>query len=191
MKNYLFIVLLAVLAACGGSDQPAEEVKKDEPLAQSKNSSRFNQTFGDFLNNYYSLKDALVASNPEQATTAANNMVSSANNIAYDEMKADSNIVLTAKDFTNTITGDAQKLATEADLEAKRKTFQSISDNMYTLLRTVRYDNEIVYQQYCPMAFDDAGAAWLSKTSDIKNPYYGKKMLTCGEVRDSLDFRGK
>ncbi len=41
------------------------------------------------------------------------------------------------------------------------------------------------------MAFNDAGAYWLSKTSDIKNPYYGKKMLTCGEVKDSIDFRGQ
>jgi Cu(I)/Ag(I) efflux system membrane fusion protein len=41
------------------------------------------------------------------------------------------------------------------------------------------------------MAFNDAGAYWLSKTSDIKNPYFGKKMLICGEVKDSLDFRHK
>ena len=41
------------------------------------------------------------------------------------------------------------------------------------------------------MAFNDAGAYWLSAASDIKNPYFGKKMLTCGEVKDSIDFRGK
>src|SRR5919112_1443628 len=64
----------------------------------------------------------------------------------------------------------------ENNIEAKRKSFQMISDNMYDLLRTVRYDNEIVYHQYCPMAFNDAGAYWLSKTGDIKNPYFGKKM---------------
>jgi hypothetical protein len=36
------------------------------------------------------------------------------------------------------------------------------------------------------MAFDDKGAYWLSAESEIKNPYFGKKMLECGEVTDSL-----
>ena len=54
---------------------------------------------------------------------------------------------------------------------------------MYDLIRTVRYDQEVVYHQFCPMAFNDAGAYWLSGTADIKNPYFGKKMLTCGEVK--------
>ncbi|POB13603.1 hypothetical protein C0Z22_10590 [Halobacteriovorax sp. DA5] len=30
----------------------------------------------------------------------------------------------------------------------------------------------------CPMA----KARWIQKGSSVKNPYYGKKMLTCGEV---------
>jgi Cu(I)/Ag(I) efflux system membrane fusion protein len=64
-----------------------------------------------------------------------------------------------------------------------------ISDNIYDLVRSVRYDQQIVYHQYCPMAFNDAGAYWLSNTSDIENPYFGKKMLTCGEIKDSVDFR--
>jgi Cu(I)/Ag(I) efflux system membrane fusion protein len=66
-----------------------------------------------------------------------------------------------------------------------------ISDNMYDLVRTVRYDRAAIYHQYCPMAFNDAGGYWLSSSSDIKNPYYGKKMLTCGEVKDTLDFTSR
>jgi Cu(I)/Ag(I) efflux system membrane fusion protein len=46
----------------------------------------------------------------------------------------------------------------EKDLEAKRKEFQMISEAMYDLTRTIRYDQQKIYHQYCPMAFNDAGA---------------------------------
>jgi Cu(I)/Ag(I) efflux system membrane fusion protein len=96
-----------------------------------------------------------------------------------------------ANSYVQTVSSEAKALVGEKGLEAKRKSFQMISDAMYDLVRTVRYDKETVYHQFCPMAFDNAGAHWLSSTADIKNPYFGKKMLTCGEVKDSIDFRGK
>jgi membrane fusion protein, copper/silver efflux system len=41
-----------------------------------------------------------------------------------------------------------------------------------------------VYRQFCPMAFDDKGAFWLSESDEILNPYFGDMMLNCGEVTD-------
>jgi hypothetical protein len=29
-------------------------------------------------------------------------------------------------------------------------------------------------------------ATWLSETNAIKNPYYGKQMLTCGKTTETL-----
>jgi Cu(I)/Ag(I) efflux system membrane fusion protein len=39
-----------------------------------------------------------------------------------------------------------------------------------------------IYVQHCPMADNNKGADWLSKEKEIKNPYFGNSMLTCGEV---------
>ncbi|MFX4520371.1 hypothetical protein ABTA72_19455, partial [Acinetobacter baumannii] len=64
-------------------------------------------------------------------------------------------------------------------------------EQLYDFIRTVQYDREVVYHEYCPMAFNDQGATWLSNSSDIKNPYLPKKMLHCGEVKDSIDLRVK
>ena len=36
------------------------------------------------------------------------------------------------------------------------------------------------------MAFDNQGAYWLSNAKQIRNPYFGEKMLTCGEVKEKL-----
>jgi hypothetical protein len=30
------------------------------------------------------------------------------------------------------------------------------------------------------------GGIWLSETREIKNPFYGNKMLTCGSVQKAL-----
>ena len=47
------------------------------------------------------------------------------------------------------------------------------------------------YVQHCPMANDNNGADWLSKEKEIKNPYYGDKMLKCGMVSETItkDFK--
>jgi len=190
--KYLGVAAMAFLVSCGGNaDKKAEEIKKAEPLAQSKNSSDFNDKFTNLLNRYYSLKDAFTISNDTMAATHAKALVASADSLNLKEVKADSSIIEMANQYVGSISAEAKALAAEPDLEAKRKSFQMISDNMYDLVRTVRFDKETVYHQFCPMAFNDAGAYWLSRSADIKNPYFGKKMLTCGEVKDSIDFRGK
>jgi hypothetical protein len=39
-----------------------------------------------------------------------------------------------------------------------------------------------LYIQFCPMK----KAEWISNDKNIKNPYYGKSMLTCGKTTDSI-----
>ncbi len=43
-----------------------------------------------------------------------------------------------------------------------------------------------LYEQFCPMAFDNKGATWLAADTEISNPYYGAMMLRCGEVRRQI-----
>jgi len=42
-----------------------------------------------------------------------------------------------------------------------------------------------LYQQFCPMY--DGGSAWLSMNEEIRNPYYGSKMLKCGKVQKEIN----
>lgn len=189
--RYLAIAALVFFTACDGGDKKTDETKKVEPLIQSKNSSDFNDKFTSLLTSYYRLKDAFVASNDALAASHAKSLIASADNLNLKEAKADSSIIEMAKQYVGSISTEAKALVAAPNLEAKRKSFQMISDNMFDLVRTVHFDKEVVYHQFCPMAFNDAGAYWLSNSADIKNPYFGKKMLTCGEVKDSIDFRGK
>lgn len=189
--KYLVIAVLVLVTACGSTDKSAQETKKDEPLAQSKNSADFNDKFTNLLTNYYRLKDALVSSNDASAASNAKQLSATAEDLNINEVKADSSIIELGKQYVASISAEAKAFVAEPNIEEKRKSFQMISDNMYDLVRTVHFDKAIVYHQFCPMAFNDAGAYWLSSTADIKNPYFGKKMLTCGEVKDSINFIGK
>lgn len=191
MKKFFAIALVALFTACAGDDKKAEEMQPETPLTQSANPEGFNRSFGSFLNNYYLLKDGLVATNDTIANTYAKMLVSSADSISLAELKADSSIVEMANGYLQSIVAEAKALTLVKGIEEKRKSFQMISDNMYNLVRTIRYDQEKIYYQYCPMAFNDAGAHWLSNSDEIRNPYFGKKMLVCGEVKDSIDFGKK
>lgn len=193
MVKYFAIIVMAALVSCNGNeDKKAEEVeKKDTPLTQSKNSNAFNTQFEHFLTVYFHLKDRLVLTNDTLAITSAKELKAAADSLQLTDLKADQSIVEMTKGYVESISAEAAALSAEKNIEEMRKSFQVISDNMYDLVRTVRYDQQVLYHQFCPMAFNDQGAYWLSATSDVKNPYFGKKMLTCGEVKDSIDFRGK
>ena len=189
-----------VLMACGNKDQQANadgtksQPEAPAPLSKSANSEAFNTSFQQLLDSYYSLKDGLVKSTKAvdaSVDPSANALVKSADSLKLSELQADQSIVDLAKDYLKSISADAKGLAGEKDLEAKRKSFQTISDNLYNLMRTVRYDRQVSYYQYCPMAFNNQGAYWLSKQSEIRNPYFGDKMLDCGETKETLDFTPK
>jgi hypothetical protein len=119
--------------------------------------------------------------------------------LPFTELKADSSIVETAKMFSTSVSGDAKGVLGESKIEEKRKSFFTLSENLYNLVRTVQYNGEVVYHQHCPMAFNDTEEAyWLSNSNEIVNPYLGQShpkyksgMLHCGDIADSLDFRNK
>lgn len=41
---------------------------------------------------------------------------------------------------------------------------------------------ETIYTAQCPMAFDFKGAKWMQRGQEINNPYFGSKMLRCGDI---------
>jgi hypothetical protein len=43
-----------------------------------------------------------------------------------------------------------------------------------------------LYLDHCPMYNDGKGATWISATREIRNPYYGAAMLSCGALKKEL-----
>jgi Protein of unknown function (DUF3347) len=181
------------------SSKPKDSGPKQQPLAISKNSSVFNESMGKLLTAYYSLHSALVDADTTKANAAAASIIAFADSLKLSELKADSSILMTAKDINASVGAEAKGFLSETDITGKRKSFYTLSENLYNLLRTIKYDQAMVYHMQCPMAFNDTEEAfWLSNSPEVVNPYlgknhptYGAKMLHCGEVTDSLNYMGK
>ena len=78
------------------------------------------------------------------------------------------------------------EIQSSTDIEAQRKSFSTLSDNLYKSVKTFGLGGKSTFYQYCPMAFNDEGGYWLSDNEQVRNPYFGDKMLTCGEVKEKL-----
>ena len=80
----------------------------------------------------------------------------------------------------------AAKLANTSELDEQRKLFSTLSNEMATLVKGGKLSMGMLYLEYCPMANGNTGAYWLSNETEIKNPYFGDKMLKCGSVKEMI-----
>ncbi len=79
------------------------------------------------------------------------------------------------------------KTITENDiLENQRDHFVILNEHMVALAMNIEDPSNTIYVQKCPMANNNKGALWLSSTEDVRNPYYGDAMLTCGSVIEEI-----
>lgn len=135
---------------------------------------------------YIGLKDALVASDTEEAGKQAQRLESEldAVNMGLLEGVAHMNWMKQLEKLKR----EAGKIANNQVLDEQRLAFAAFNDAFYESLKTFGLHHGTVYYQYCPMARGDKGAYWFSNIKEIKNPYFGEMMLSCGETRETLEF---
>jgi Cu(I)/Ag(I) efflux system membrane fusion protein len=191
--SVLVIAIFLVFRFCNTNKPEQKADIKPAPLAMAENSGTFNQSFVALLDADYTHKDAFVQADTEAVNKAAGQLTLNADSLKINEIQGDTSGMIkeTAKYFAGAISASGKNIAGEGGIEAKRKEFNMITDAMWNLTRTVHFDAQKVYYQYCAMAFDNTGAYWLSDKIDDTNPYMGKKMPNCGEVTDSLDYSKK
>lgn len=193
--RYLSLFMICAVIAFTSCSNEAENKQhtdtQESPEPQGPPQSRLDdantQRLMNVVGRYYTLKDALVASEAGDANVAAIELNNSIKDF-QQYLLTDSANTPVLQPYIDTIILNADSLIRINDktTEGKRVYFEKVSDGMYGLLRAANLKNVKVYRQYCPMAFNDKGAYWLSNETEIKNPYFGKKMLECGEVTDTL-----
>jgi len=205
MKKVVLLIIVVILAGLvawklmSKKEAPKMAAGPDQALKINRNTSAFNTAFGELMTDYYALKDALVEWDTVKADQAAYTLARKADSLPVDQIKGDSNIVLTARSLAASIGSEAKGIVGEGNIEQKRRGFNMLTDEVYNLVRAVRYDGERIYHARCPMAFNETDEGfWLSNSPKIVNPYLGNKhptykakMLECGEVVDSVDFTKK
>lgn len=129
---------------------------------------------------YMILKNALVATNQVEAAKAGNQMVVSLKSFDMSAFTTDQQTEL--KDIITDAVEHAEHIG-ESEMDHQREHFKTLSKDMMDMV-AITGTNATLYQQFCPMY--DNGSAWLSLDKDIKNPYYGSKMMNCGKVEKEI-----
>ncbi len=133
-------------------------------------------------NAYFAVKNALVETNPLTASSAARDVLKALK--AVDMKLLDGPAHNAWMTLLKPMEQGASGISTKTDVEAQRKDFELLSDHLIEAVDRFGINSDKVYRAYCPMAFNDKGAYWLSELETIKNPYFGASMLRCGENRE-------
>lgn len=120
------------------------------------------------MQHYMTVKNALVDGNARGAAFTAKE-------IGTFETGGDS--------LLNAIVEHFRLIADNQELSKQRTYFYPLSEYMFAVTSKIKPDTSAIYKQFCPMAFDDQGAFWLSEEEEIYNPYFGEEMLQCGMVQ--------
>ncbi len=143
----------------------------------------FKKQLNGVVNAYLELKEALVAADKEKAARYSTTL--------FEALETLDGSVLTgeAKAFWNekrSFLVKHARLAKETDtIEGKRENFVFLSHPLIKVVEAFGAQ-QTLYVAYCPMANNDRGAYWLSEVKEIRNPFMGEKMLSCGEVKDVI-----
>lgn len=84
------------------------------------------------------------------------------------------------------ITGKASQIVLSKEIKDQRVYFAGISNDVIVLVKKSGLKSGELYVTHCPMALDHKGAYWLSDSKEINNPYFGKMMLKCGSVEETI-----
>ncbi|MBW4970866.1 efflux RND transporter periplasmic adaptor subunit [Croceibacter atlanticus] len=139
----------------------------------------FSSDFNEALPSYLKMKDALVESDAGQVSNFAKATSKKLKEISTSDLGK-----MEKQHLTKSIEM-LDAIATNENLENQRAHFVILNENIVPIAMNIENSTNY-YVQKCPMANNNKGAVWLSTEEEIRNPYYGDAMLTCGSVIDSL-----
>ena len=145
---------------------------------------KFKQQLKSVVDAYISLKDEFVATDSKKAIAKAKALKNAMEKVDMSLLKGDAHMMW--MDMMKGINEPIDIIINGSDIEAQRRAFADLSEALYKAIKMFKLSGLNVYYQFCPMARDGKGANWLSQIKEIKNPYFGEAMLTCGETKEIL-----
>ena len=138
----------------------------------------------EIISDYLKLKNALTKDDTKGAANAGKTLYATFNKVNNNtidpKLKTEYiDIADDAKEHTEHIGDNVGKI------DHQREHFVMLSKDVNDLIKIFGAKQKL-YQDFCPMYNDGKGAIWISESKEIKNPYYGSKMLTCGSMKKQL-----
>ena len=176
LQNPLIILLiLGFFFSCQSPADSAEQIEINESEFAIKSSYD-----NDIIGQYLRIKDALVATDAEEAANAAKKL--------KDILLNKKNLIVRSHDSSN-MNFIIEEIIDNKDIKSVRVSFYELSKSLIKEFKNKSIETkegQDIYIQFCPMAMNNKGAIWLSAEYNVLNPYYGETMLKCGVVRDTI-----
>lgn len=154
------------MAAAGGHEGHGTSAPAAATTQSSNARKVFMEPVQSVYDNYMKVQVALAQDSIEGVATSATSMAKS--------VQADSMKMLPAS-----VVQQAQALAKAKNLEAAREAFKPLSQSLIQFVKEQKVPAGSYYEAYCPMA----KASWLQTDKTIINPYMGKSMVHCGQIK--------
>ena len=194
MKSLIigFATAANILTACNNSSDNTTAAKQsneknDVSTARQQQTATDTATFPvkEIIAGYLQLKNALAKDNGKDAATAGGVIVAVLSKVDKTALSPDQQKVYA--DLQDDINENAEHIAENANkIEHQREHFEMLSKDIADLIKTFGSGGQTLYKDFCPMADNGKGAIWISETKEIKNPYLGKRMPTCGTVKETI-----
>lgn len=163
----------------GDMEQSSSMEEEQKPLQWPSSQS---DQYKELVESYLALKNALV--NDKMAGNQAERMADATSKVDMGAFSDEGHMKW--MEHQEILEEKARSIQKADELEEQREHFIKLSDNMITLVKTFSSPTDKLYVLFCPMADNDKGAFWLSGEDQVRNPYFGDQMLTCGEVREEV-----
>lgn len=186
MKILLLSITMACIIACSNNDNTPGDGKPSGSNSTQTNAS--NSTSAEFpiqliVRHYLDVKNALADDNSKEAASAGKKIVDAIVNIdnknfTDNQKKIFAEVEEDAREHAEHIGNNA------SDIKHQREHFETLSKDVYDMVKAFPTDRTL-YQVSCPK-YNDNKSYWITEVKEIKNPYLGKEMPSCGEIKEEI-----
>ncbi|HNP94361.1 MAG TPA: efflux RND transporter periplasmic adaptor subunit [Cyclobacteriaceae bacterium] len=177
----------------GGDKKPATDEHSGHDKDASQNTMKMDMSINEnfkkqltaVFNSYLELQKAFLATDSRGVLKAVPQVEANLGKVDMSLLKGDmhNHWMKNLKTLKSSLT----RIQESNDIQQQRLAYADFSDALYSAIKMFGTSGESIYYQFCPMFRDGKGAYWLSTSREIKNPYFGDAMLTCGENKEVIN----
>ncbi len=165
-----------------GGEGNDETAMKMEKIDKNSIPDKFKVQLNDAVTEYLKVKDAFFDSDAAKVDEFTKILKLSLKKVDMKLLQGNEHMVW--MDLLKMLNFSLDKITKGKNIDEKRVGFRDLSKKMSESIEKFGIKTEKpLYLEFCPMADDEKGAYWISTSKDISNPYFGKQMPTCGEVK--------
>ena len=184
------LTMVFVMSSCvdskkeEGVEDAAPPMQNEMHVENEEEKSSSDSNLDDGATAEVNFSDERVAAVYEDYSRLKSNLVNS-DAKAASESAAELLEAMGETEDSQEITSAAEKISSTEDIDQQRVAFADLTAGVEEMIAGAVVSGS-VYKQFCPMAFGGDGGFWLSSSAEVRNPYFGDRMLKCGSVRDTI-----